>query len=146
MAKNKASLPDTSCPRQLFGIDLQAALEEKIDLGHQIIVMEDFNSEYGEFVPWMLNLGLLKLIEARHGKGPMKMNRSKNSPIDCVFSIANLKISKGGFLSFGKLLSDHQGVWVDIPKCILYGYNTPQPVFLSSRKIELVDPRVVENI
>ena len=37
IVENKASLHDTSCTRQLFDIDLKAALEEKIDMGNQLV-------------------------------------------------------------------------------------------------------------
>ena len=56
MVENKTSLPGTSCPRQLFGIDLKAGSEEKVDLRHHIIAMGDFNSEYIELLPYILAL------------------------------------------------------------------------------------------
>jgi len=145
MAEHKTELPDTACPRQLFGIDLKTAIEDKLDLGHQIIVMGDFNSEYTELSSWMLELGLVDVISDKHGAGPKTYNRSKESPIDCVFASTDLKMRKGGFLPFKKLLSDHRGVWLDIPKHMIYGYNPPQPTFPSARKLKLTDPRVVEK-
>ena len=145
MSENKETLPDTSCPRQLFGIDLRLAIEEKLELGHQVIVMGDFNSEYFDLTQWMLELGLVDMISNKHGKGPKTYNRSKDSAIDCVFSSVNVKMRVGGFLPFHKLLSDHRGVWVDIPKFILYGYNPPQPTFPAARKLKLDDPRIVDK-
>ena len=58
MVENKADLPKTNCLRQLFGIDLKLAIEEKMDLGHPILVMGNFISEYKELTSWMLELGL----------------------------------------------------------------------------------------
>ena len=145
MAENKDQLPDTNCPRQLFGMDLKEVIGKKIEQGHQIILMGDFNSEYSELESWMLELGLQDLIGKKHGKGPKTYNRSKDAPIDCVFGSASLQISKGGFLSFGRLMSDHRGVWVDIPKFLLYGYNPPQPHFFHARKLKITDPRVVSK-
>ena len=46
---------------------------------------------------------------------------------------------------FGHLISDHRGVWVDIPKFLLYGYNPPQPQFFHARRLKITDPRVVEK-
>ena len=116
MAENKTTLPDTTCPRQLFGIDLKAAIEAKVELGHQIIVMGDFNSEYSDLTEWMLELGLVDIISEAHDNGPKTYNRSKDSHIGCIFTSVNLKLRKGGFLPFHKLLSDHRGFWIDIPK------------------------------
>ena len=94
MAENKVSLPDISCLEQLFGMDLQVALEENIDLGDHIIVIGDFNSEYGELVPWMLDPGLLELIEARNGKEPKKIRDLKMLLLDVYLVQSILKDSK----------------------------------------------------
>ena len=145
MAEHKDQLPDTTCPRQLFGLDLHQALTTKIEQGHNIIVMGDFNSEYFTLTRWMQDLGLVDLMEQKHGACPKTHNRSKDAPIDCIFGSADLAINKGGFLSFTKLLSDHRGVWVDIPKFLLYGYNPPKPTFPSARRLALVDPRLVHR-
>ena len=64
----------------------------------------------------MLDLGLVDIFDKKHGRGSKIYNRSKDDPIDCIFGSTILKISKGRFLSFGRLLSDYRGVWVDIPK------------------------------
>ena len=143
MAKNKADIPDVTCPRQLFGIDLKAEIGRYIDKGHSIIVMGDFNSHYEKLTSWMLDSGLCDLIASRHGICPITCNKSAQDPIDVIFGSPNLKISKGGMLSFGKLMSDHRGLWIDIPKFLLYGYNPIQPVFPSARRLKLQDPRVV---
>ena len=145
MAENKSQLPDTTCPRQLFGIDLRQALNNKIDQGHNLLVMGDFNSEYSNLKTWMQDLGLVDLIAQRHGACPKTHVRSKDAPIDCIFGSAHFNIARGGFLSFTKLLSDHRGVWVDIPKFLLYGYNPPKPTFPSARRLKLNDPRVVNR-
>ena len=143
MANNKAALPDIDCPRQLFGIDLKCQIEQHVEKGHNVIVMGDFNSHYDKLTSWMLDVGLTDLIAEKHGPGPITCNRSAQRPLDVIFGTANLKIKRGGFLSFGKLLSDHRGIWIDIPKFLIYGYNPPHPVFPSARRLKLLDPRVV---
>ena len=145
MAENKSEIPDTNCPRQLFGLDLKQALEDKLEKGHNLLVMGDFNSEYSNLKKWMQELGLVDLIAQKHGACPKTHIRSKNAPIDCIFGSAHFNIDRGGFLSFTKLLSDHRGVWVDIPKFLLYGYNPPQPTFPSARRLKLNDPRIVNR-
>ena len=145
MKENKSSIPDTHCPRQLFGLDLKAALEDKMEKGHNILVMGDFNSEHSNLKKWMQELGLSDLIEQRHGTCPKTYIRSKDSPIDCIFGSPQFTITRGGYLSFTKLLSNHRGIWVDIPKFLLYGYNPPQPTFPSARRLKLLDPRVVKK-
>ena len=145
MAENTEEIPEVTCPRQLFGIDLKNAIENRLDSGHQIIVMGDFNSEYTKLKDWMLDLGLKELIEERHGAGPKTYKRSKDAPIDCIFGSAHLGIKQGGFLSFDNLMGDHRGIWMDIPKFLLYGYNPPQINTYRARRLRLEDPRVVQK-
>ena len=143
MANNKAKLPAVDCPRQLFGIDLKNEIESLVSRGHNIMVMGDFNSHYDNLTSWMLDMGLVDLIATKHGQCPITHTRSLSTPLDVVYGSANLKPTKGGFLPFKKLLSDHRGVWIDIPKYLIYGYNPQQPVFPSARKLKLRDPRIV---
>ena len=145
MANNKATLPDVDCPRQLFGIDLQNEIGQLVTKGHNIIIMGDFNSHYDNLSRWMLDMGLIDLIATKHGKCPITHTRSVNTPLDIIFGSANLNITKGGYLSFNKLLSDHRGIWVDIPKHVIHGYNPQHPVFPSARRLKLRDPRIVKK-
>ena len=145
MAENKDHLPTNTCPRQLFGMDLKNVISEYIDLGHQIIVMGDFNSEYAKLKHWMLQLGLQDIIAEQHGPGPKTYERSKNSPIDCIFGTPQIRMTSGGFLSFGKLMGDHRGIWIDVPSHIIYGYNPPHPTLFQARRLKVLDPRVVKK-
>ena len=93
----------------------------------------------------MLDLGLQDMIAKQHGRGPITYNRSADSPIDRIFSSTSLKDRHSGFLSFGRLSGDHRGIWVEIPKVLIYGYNPPQPVPYDARRLKLSDRRVVEK-
>ena len=48
MSENADKIPETNCPRQLFGLDLRHKIEEKLELGHNLIIMGDFNSAYAK--------------------------------------------------------------------------------------------------
>ena len=86
---------------------------------------------------------LVDLIASKHGNCPRTHTQSKNQPIDCIFGSASLSIAQGGFLFFKKLLSEHRGIWIDIPKHLLFGYNPPQHTCRSARRLKLQDPRIV---
>ena len=142
------AIPETiTCPRALFGYDLQKFLEGRIDQGQQIVLMGDFNSEYGDLREWMMDLGLLDIIGKKHGydNAPKTYNRSKPAPIDCIFTSANMEGLSSGFLSFGKLVGDHRGLWVDIPKHTLFGCNIPPHTHPAARRLKLNDPRIVRK-
>ena len=126
-------------------VDLYQAPTEKLEQGYNFIVMGDFNSEYTNLTRWIQDLGLVDLMEQKHGACPKAHIRSKDTPMDCIFWSADLEITRCVFLSFTKLLSDHRGVWVDIPKFRIYGYNPPRPTFPSDRRLASVDPRVVHR-
>jgi hypothetical protein len=113
----------------------------------QIVLMGDFNSEYGDLREWMMDLGLLDIIGKKHGydNAPKTYNRSKPAPIDCIFTSANMEGLSSGFLSFGKLVGDHRGLWVDIPKHTLFGCNIPPHTNPAARRLKLNDPRIVKK-
>ena len=65
--ENKDNIPENNtCPRQLFGFDLKQKIEELTPEGHQLIIKGDFNSEYEDLKPWMIDLGLIDLIGKKH--------------------------------------------------------------------------------
>ena len=145
MAQHPDKIPDAiTCPRQLFGYDLKLLIESFQSADHQLVIMGDFNSEYTEIESWMMDTGLLNSIKERHGSvGPRTCLRSKDSPIDCIFTSPQLRIRNGGLLSFGRLDSDHRGIWIDIPKFLIFGYNPPPLLHHNARRLKLNDPRVV---
>jgi len=109
--------------------------------------MGDFNSEYKDLRAWMLDMGLLDVIGQRHGTDnvPRTYTRSKDSPIDCVFASAHIVCLAGSFLASGRLLGDHRGVWLDIPKHLLLGCKIPLLLHVSAWQLKLNDPRFVDK-
>ena len=147
MSSYSENIPDTiKCPRKLFGHDLIELIISLQSENHQILLMGDFNAEYSELEDWMLNLGLVNVMKEKHDDvGPRTCLKSKDSPIDCIFGSPQLTIKHGGLLSFGRLDSDHRGLWIDIPEILLYGYNPPPLLNPNARRLKLEDPRVVTD-
>ena len=106
---------------------------------YQLIIQGDFNSEYEVLKLWMIELSPADLIGKKHGKGPRAYTHCKDAPIDCIFGKSNFKILRGGYLSFGRLASDHRSIWVHIPHFIITGYNTPKLVWYMTRRLKLAD-------
>ena len=146
IAENKNIIPDDiNCPRQLFGNDLRKVIRKQMDKGEQLIVCGDFNSEYDTLSQWFIQEGLRDLIGAKHGKSPITYQRSRNDPIDCVFGTPSVTIKNGGCLAFTKLMSDHRGIWFDIPNEILLGFNPPPLSHPDARRLKMNDPRIVDK-
>ena len=145
MSENVGNNISTTCPRQLFGMDLKQVVEDRMNDGHQVILLGDFNTEFEKLTSWMHNIGLQDLIQKKHGDGPDTHMRSKSKPIDRIFGSPHFNISYGGFLSYSRLMSDHRGVWIDIPKFQLFGYNPPEILTYQARRLKMDDPRVVQR-
>ena len=90
----------------------------------------------------MLELSLIDIINERHVPGLRSHNRSKDEPIDFYFGSPCINISKGGYLPFGILQSDHRGVWLDLPNHQLYSHLPPSIHHPESRKLKMEYPRV----
>ena len=72
MAENANKLPEgITCPRKLYGYDLNKFITSKSDAGHKIIILGDFNSSYIELNNWMNNIGCGDLLNQKHGTCPI---------------------------------------------------------------------------
>ena len=124
MSENANKIPEgIICPRQLYGYDLKRFLSTKSDAGNKILVLGDLNSDYSELQDWMNNIGCEDILTKNYGPCPITYQRSHTDPVDCCFGDGSLQINRGGCLSFGRLVSDHRGLWMDIPNELLYGFN-----------------------
>ena len=69
MGEQNGNIPDNIvCPRQLFGYDLRNTIGKYANIGNQLIVCGDFNSEYLTLSEWFLDEGLQDIIAHKHGK------------------------------------------------------------------------------
>ena len=146
MSQNSKEIPyGITCPRQLFGHDLQQLIETFTNKGNQIMVLGDFNSMYNELQEWMADNGLIDLITEKHKKTTITYNRSSKDPLDVIFGSPSLAGKRSGYLSFHRLAGDHRGLWIDIPAEFILGYNPPQPTHPGARRLKLGDPRVLRK-
>ena len=136
--------PDTN-PRQLFWSDLSKLLKDKQKDGKAIILMGDFNSDFSDLQEWMLTNGLVESICEMHGyeEALITHTRSFKHPLDGIFCSPKLKGVQGGYLSFEALGGDHRGLWIDIPKILIYGHNPQSVPLAAARRLKIEDPRVV---
>ena len=56
-----------------------------------------------------------------------------------------MKIKKGGCLAFGRLIGDHQGIWIDISNKLIFGFNPPPLSHPNARRLKMKDPRCVKR-
>ena len=77
------------------------------------------------------------MIQKKHGEGSDTYMRSKSKPIYRIFGSLHFSISYGGFLSYPRLVNNHRGTWIDIPKFQLFGYNPPEIVTYHARCLKI---------
>ena len=71
MAEKLGEIPNnTVWPRQIFGHNLKSFIEKQSEVGHQMIVCEDFNSEYENLVEWMLDVSLQNMMAKKYSLSP----------------------------------------------------------------------------
>ena len=93
----------------------------------------------------MLHQGLVDTLAIKHGKCPITYQRSACDPLDCIFSDAIIQMREGCYLPFSRLISDHRGVWMDIPNELIFGYNLPTLNHPNARRLKMKDPRCVNK-
>ena len=146
MSENNQYIPQNiTRPHQLFGHDLGILITELTTAGHYVMVQGDFNSDYSQLDKWMNDLGMIDLLKKKHGPCPITYQRSSKDPLDCVFGDPYFKIKEGGCLSFQRLISDHRGIWFDIPNEYLLGFNPPPLNHPMARRLKTEDPRCVNR-
>ncbi|GFH48946.1 hypothetical protein CTEN210_05422 [Chaetoceros tenuissimus] len=133
-------IDNRECPRQLFGWDLKKFISNKIEEGHQIVLMGDFNSEFEDLKEWMQELMLEEAITKLK-----TYKRSKDSPIDCIFTSPGLIPIFSCYLSFGRLIGDHRGIWIEFKREALLGIRIPAFIHPEARRLKGKDPRVVKR-
>ena len=91
----------------IIWLGFENKIEELKAEGRQLIIQRDFNYEYDDLEPWIMNLGLIDPIGKKCRKGTRTHTRSKDAQIDCIFGTVDIKILRGVYLSFERLASDH---------------------------------------
>ena len=138
----------TKGPLQLYDDDLELLIQSKIDNGHQLIVMGDFNQDImaqgskSSTAKMLIRLGLSETITERHGKAAPATHIYGKHPIDGIFTTRHIQPIKCGYLPGNIHVSDHRTLWIDIDKRNILGerhYTPQQPKY---RKLHSSNPRI----
>jgi hypothetical protein len=132
------------CPRKQFWNDLQTYVEQCQNNNEQLVIMGDWNSDYEQLTTWMHQFGLHDIITRRHNTQtpPPTCRRSTGGPLDAIFTTNTIPCWRGGYLAFEYLVSDHRGLWCDIPIEFILGYNMQHPAHPQARRLKTTDPRI----
>jgi endonuclease/exonuclease/phosphatase family metal-dependent hydrolase len=132
------------CPRRRFGEDLITAVKEWIEAGDQVILLMDVNEDVreGSLTLELAEAGLTELITDKHGHDWPPTFQLGSQPIDGIFATEGLRGCKSGYL---QSMSDHVGLWVDIPYEKVFGPGSRPSVLAGGRKLHCRDPRIVDR-
>lgn len=123
-AKRRKVMSNEITPEDLWYCDLGAAIEEKLSVGHEIIIAGDFNDDLsdadGKTRQFMENLGLCELLIEAYGRGPATHIRGSKT-IDGVFASNGIHMNQGKYVSFEKSPGDHRWLVIDISEASLIG-------------------------
>jgi hypothetical protein len=89
----------------------------------------------------MESIGLEETILRQHGCGPPTTIRG-STKIDGLFVSQGLQGMRCGYTDF---ISDHRGLFVDLPMHVALGHAIPPILRPTMRRLKLIDPRVVRN-
>jgi hypothetical protein len=132
------------CPRQRFVEDLATEVKEWVDAGDQVILIIDANEDVreGSLTLKLAEAGLSELITGNHGKeGPPTFQLGKQ-PIDGIFGTEGLQGCRCGYLLS---MSNHVGLWVDIPYEVVFGPGSKPSVLAGGKRLHCRDPRIVDR-
>jgi hypothetical protein len=133
-------------PLAVFDQDLLSLIDSKLLQPHHLVFLMDANCPPTSSSPFIQQLSkrLYNIHSTRHtGTAPPTYQRGSH-PIDGIWVSPTLLSSQCGYLPFGDgLISDHRPLWIDIPSALLFGTQPPPTSPMSSRRLTLMDPRVV---
>jgi exonuclease III len=123
-AKRRKTLQLDDTPDSIWYSDLKALIQEKIELGHQVIVGGDFNDNLNnnnsKTNKFMWDLGMRELMNEQQGNGPATHIRG-STKIDGIFAMQGIRPSFIQYTSFEQSPSDHRWIIIDIPETLIVG-------------------------
>jgi exonuclease III len=123
-AKRRKTLQLDESPDTLWYSDLKNLIEEKKNMGHEVIVGGDFNDDLNNnnstTSKFMHKLGLREMMNEYTGTGPATHIRG-STKIDGIFATQYIRASLMAYTSFEQSPSDHRWLIIDIPERVLIG-------------------------
>ena len=138
----------TKGPLQLYDEDLENLIQTKLDAGHQLIVMGDFNQDVtsqgskSSTIKMLQRLGLSESITEQHGKMAPPTHIYGQHPIDGIFTTSHIHPIQCGYLPGNMHVSDHRTLWIDIDKRSILGEKHYVPQQPRYRKLHTTNPRI----
>jgi len=139
------------CPRRAFLLDLVKDLQKFIELGDNVILLIDGNSnmKQSDLKAALVQIDMEEVIIGKHGlDGPATHKRNATSgPIDGIWGTPGIVINKGGYFAYDEVFlgTDHRCLWIDVPFTVAFGHNLPPTRKRTPNRLHCRDPRLVDN-
>ena len=136
-------------PLTCFDRDLRNLITSRIEDGHKIILMGDFNvpmNEENTFTNMLRDIGLNEIITQKYNPEKGRTTyKYGSSIIDGIWTTDNLDLVQGGYEDILSHSSDHCWVWADFSIESVLGHNLDPFTKPISRKLNCKLPRVKEK-
>ena len=130
---------DRRCPTDAILEDLEMELRKWKNREDQIIVMGDFNEDVRKerIKKFFDKIGMQEAILNKHGEQEAPPTYHRGSyPIDGIFVTKALQIDKCGYLGFGRLPTDHRGLWIQVTYKSAFGNKLPAFIRPQARRLQ----------
>ena len=142
-------------PQEMFLIDMEKFIEDKIKEGHEIIMNLDANEEWESknlgFSEMSIRLGLFDLAKERHGKSVPPTYIRKNSKRRLDYMMGSEKVMNN-VTAFGMApgesylsLGDHRSQYIAVNVANILHLNIYDAISPSSRRLKSNDPKKVSQ-
>ena len=134
------------CPRKLWLTDMKRLVQQKIEEGHQVILLADINEDVksNNIKNWAAETGIEEIVSTTT-ELTVPTSQQGSKPIDGIFVSPSLIHQQAGYFPFGTIQSDHRALWVDIGHDHMFGFKLPSQQPSNARRLQCQIPHVRES-
>ena len=131
------------CPRKLWLEDMKKLIQQKINDGHQIVLLADMNQDVRDacITNWALETGIQEVV-SKTVSTIIPTSQRGSLPIDGIFTSMSLDTLNAGYFPFGEIQSDHRVLWADFSYDSFFGFTHPESGPRNIRRLQCQIPHV----
>ena len=136
----------TGCPRQLWLEDMKKLIQQKLNDGHQIVLLADMNQDVKDpsITTWAEDTGLHEVVSQTTPYAVPTSQRGSR-PIDGIFTSLSLDSLQSGYFPFGEIQSDHRILWIDFSYDSFFGFRQPESSPTNIRRLQCQVPHIRQS-
>ena len=132
------------CPREIWLKELGTFITNKIQDGHQIVLLTDMNDSVvscKRLQAWSSKIGIREVVSLTSSKEIPTHQRGRKA-LDGIYTSYSLQTLKAGYFPFGQIQSDHRALWLDLHVNHIFGFTPPTTITPSARRLQSNIPHI----